>query len=48
MEILQITIEVAPGQIETVIVHDDDSPDKLASDFCREHNLNDIVKQIFV
>ena len=31
MEILQITIEVAEGKAETIVVHEDDSPEFLAA-----------------
>ena len=31
MEILQITIEVAEGHTETIVVHEDDSPEFLAA-----------------
>jgi hypothetical protein len=43
VEILQITIEVSEGQVETIIVHDDDDPQIVAREFCIKHNLNDYV-----
>ena len=46
MEILQITIEVAEGQTETIVVHDDDSPEYLAAQFCLKYRQTDFIQQL--
>ena len=48
MEILQITIEVSEGHVQTIIVHDNDDPEVLASQFCEVHRLNDNIRQILI
>ena len=46
MEILQITIEVAEGQTETLVVHEDDSPEYLAAQFCLKYRQTDFIQQL--
>ncbi|TNV79180.1 hypothetical protein FGO68_gene1688 [Halteria grandinella] len=46
MEILQITIEVSEGQVETIIVREDDDPHIIAREFCIKHNLNEHVYEL--
>ncbi len=43
MEILRITIDVGEGRSETIIVHNDDSPEYLAAKFCLKYNQNDFI-----
>ncbi|CDW86863.1 UNKNOWN [Stylonychia lemnae] len=40
MEILKISLDLGDGQVEDIIIHDDDSPTDLAHNFCLRHNLN--------
>ena len=39
VEILQISIDVGSGQVDKLIIRDNDSPTELAFNFCRKHNL---------
>lgn len=34
---------MSEGHVETIIVHDDEDPEQIASEFCTKHHLNDYV-----
>ena len=43
--LLFIDVSIGPNQTERIIVYEDDTPEQLADDFAKKHNLNKYMKQ---
>lgn len=45
-QLLTLTIEIAEGQNETILIMEGDDPNQLASDFCLKHGLDTDLEQL--
>ncbi len=45
-QLLTLTIEIAEGQNETILIMEGDDPNLLASDFCLKHGLDTDLEQL--
>ena len=45
-QLLTLTIEIAEGQNETILIMEGDDHNQLASDFCLKHGLDSDLEQL--
>ena len=43
---LSLTIEIAVGQNEKIMIYEGDSPDAVAQGFCKKYGLNHDLKSV--
>jgi hypothetical protein len=47
-QLLTLTIEIAEGQTETILIHEGDSASELARSFCHKYGLEQSLHSILV